>query len=422
MALIENYVEKDHMLKDGLEPYPISLRGINWIKFLSKHGINNTSVRSKLYQHYLRLKDNLEYHLLGNHLLENGFSMLFGAYYFKNEEFYNIAYKILNEELKEQILDDGAHYELSPMYHQILLYRLLDCINLINQNNWKKDGLSSFLDEKASKMLGWLRAVTYQNGNVPMVNDCAYDIAPDSKQLFDYAQYLGVTFTKSVLRKSGYRKFVTEYYELFVDVGNLGPDYQLGHAHSDTLSFELCVNQKPVLVDTGTSTYEKNDIRQTERGTAAHNSVKIDDYEQSDIWGGFRVARRAKAYITNETEREITAYHTGYKKLGITHTRKFETKPENVVVHDRVISSRNDLPKQYAFFHFHPGIGELLIEGNKVVLPVKNIELLFSGTNLTIDKMSYQYAIGFNRTLWAEKIRVNFRKELKTQINIFRRE
>ncbi len=418
LALIKNYVEQDDTLKDGLEPYPISLRGINWIKFLSKNGIVNTKVNTKLYHHYLRLKDNLEYHLLGNHLLENGYSMLFGAYYFKNEEFYDIAYKILKEELHEQVLDDGAHYELSPMYHQILLHRLLDCINLINQNPWKNDDLNSFINRKANKMLGWLEAVTYGNGNIPMVNDCAYNIAPSSKQLFDYADYLKIPFNKVDLSASGYRKYITKDYELFVDVGNVGPDYQLGHAHSDTLSFELYVNRKPVLVDTGTSTYEKNAIRQAERGTAAHNTVKIDEYEQSEIWGGFRVARRAKVRITEETESQVTAGHTGYKKLGLTHLRKFEAQYENIVVHDWINSTRSDLPRQHAFFHFHPDIDELVISGNKVVLPSKRIEFLFSGTILTIEKTYYQYAIGFNKTLRAEKIMVNFSKELRTQINI----
>ena len=30
-------------------------------------------------------------------------------------------------------------------------------------------------------------------------------------------------------------KLETNNYELFIDVGNVGPDYQPGHAHSDTL-------------------------------------------------------------------------------------------------------------------------------------------------------------------------------------------
>ena len=86
------------------------------------------------------LLDNLEYHLLGNHLLENGFSLLFGAYYFQDENLYKKAKEILEKELNEQILDDGAHFELSPMYHQLMLFRVLDCINLVKHNQWIVDG------------------------------------------------------------------------------------------------------------------------------------------------------------------------------------------------------------------------------------------------------------------------------------------
>ena len=61
---------------------------------------------------------------MGNHLLENGFSLLFGSYYFRDEKLYSKAKEIIKTELREQILDDGAHFELSPMYHSIILHRI----------------------------------------------------------------------------------------------------------------------------------------------------------------------------------------------------------------------------------------------------------------------------------------------------------
>ena len=73
--------------------------------------------------------------MLGNHLLENAFSLLFGAYYFQDEKLYTKSYDLLISELNEQVLKDGAHFELSPMYHQIILSRLLDSIQLIKLNS-----------------------------------------------------------------------------------------------------------------------------------------------------------------------------------------------------------------------------------------------------------------------------------------------
>src|SRR5690606_21004656 len=216
ISLIKDYIEKNDRLKDGLEPYPISLRGINWIKFLGRTKTEDKQINAVLFQHYSILTKNLEYHLLANHLLENDFSLYFGAYYFNDREFYKLAKGILIKELREQVLDDGAHFELSPMYHQIILYRLLDCINLSRLNKWDEDDLLPFLIEKGIKMLEWLETVTYFNGNIPMVNDSTYGIAPSSKQLSHYAELLGLQWDRSKLCDSGYRKFSNNKYELFI--------------------------------------------------------------------------------------------------------------------------------------------------------------------------------------------------------------
>ena len=71
----------------------------------------------------------------------------------------------------------------------------------------------------------------------------------------------------------------------------LGADYQPGHSHSDTFNFELYVQKFPLIVDTGISTYEKNEIRQKERSTLSHNTVMIGDNDQTKVWGGFRVTK-----------------------------------------------------------------------------------------------------------------------------------
>ena len=155
--MIKDFIRNNTDLKDGLEPYPISLRGMNWIKFLSIHKICDPEIDSYLYYNYLLLLDKLEYHILGNHLLENGFSLLFAAYFFKNDKFYKVARQIIEEELEEQILDDGAHFERSPMYHQIILHRLLDCIQLVESNEqFNSESFLVFLKGKAADMLGFM--------------------------------------------------------------------------------------------------------------------------------------------------------------------------------------------------------------------------------------------------------------------------
>ena len=144
------------------------------------------------------------------------------------------------------------------MYHQIILSRVLDSIQLIEFNiKWKKNDLLSYLKQKASLMISWLQNITFCNGKIPMVNDSTYNIALSSNKLFSYSKYLGIRHKKIPLSDSGYRKIMYDNYELFIDVGNIGPDYQPAYAHSDTFNFELIKGDNPIFVDTGISTYEK---------------------------------------------------------------------------------------------------------------------------------------------------------------------
>ena len=412
----KDYIEKDSILLDGKEPYPTSLRGINWIKFLSKNNISESVINQSLYNHYQRLLHSLEYHLLGNHLLENGFSLLFGAYYFKDEVLYKKAKKLLKAELNEQILKDGAHYELSPMYHQILFFRLLDCINLLKLNPWKQDDLFVFLEKKAEKMLTWLFAITFRNGNIPMVNDSTYNIAPESKELFNYAKFLGIAMKEVTLLDSGYRMFRKSKYELLTDVGDICSMYQPGHTHSDIFNFELYAKEKPVIIDKGTSTYEKNNLRQKERSTFSHNTIKIKDKEQTEVWGGFRVGKRAKIVFLDENDHKVSATHNGYKNLGILHTREFNTEDDKVIIKDSFTNGEGVEKK--AFFHFHPKIKAVEIINNSVSLSQRKIRMDFDGNIDNIRLESYEYALGFNKRMQAKKIVVIFKKNLTTTIKI----
>jgi len=416
LSLITSFVKNREFLKDALEPYPISLRTINWVKFLSKNKINNVKINESLFEQTQILSKNLEYHLLANHLLENGFGLFFGAYYFRNLRLLRIAKKILHNELEEQILRDGGHFELSPMYHQILLYRLLDCIHLIKQNTWEEaNSILPFMELKASSMLSWLNEITYNNGDIPMVNDSAYGIAPSSEELFNYATKLVIPFYSKPLSDSGYRVFKKQTYELLLDIGNIGPSYQPGHAHSDTFNFELRINNKPFIVDVGTSTYEKNDLRLSERITSAHNTMKIEGYEQSDVWGGFRVGRRAKIKKVKERGNNVEAVHDGYKKMGVYHTRSFGVNENEIIIMDSI--SKNISQEKYISFHLHSDILNFKVIENKIIFENPKVLIEFKGAK-KVQKKKYQLANGFNQRVISNKFEITFDQLITSKIKL----
>lgn len=314
----------------SLDPYPIALRCINWVKFFCKFSETATRPRlDALYSQIKLLEKKLEYHLLGNHLLEDAYALYIVGAFLNDEQLIKKATKLLLSQLDEQILPDGAHYEQSPMYHCILLDRLLDCINMAY--GLQLTAYGGQLKAYAVMMLGHLESIVWTNGSIPMLNDSANGIAPLPAQLFDYAKRLGLAWKPIPMKESGYRKLQSERMEAIVDVGNITATYQPGHTHADSFNYELRIDGKPFVVDTGVSTYNKNERRQYERSTVAHNCVAVDGRNSSEVWGGFRVGKRAKVSDIQFTAYGVEASHDGFEKPC---RRRFEMTEQGFTVED----------------------------------------------------------------------------------------
>ena len=403
LAHIHSFIEKIEDIKDGLEPFPTSLRIINWIKFLLTYKIEDATILSSIYHQLKHLERNLEYHLLGNHLLENAFALVFGGVYFDDQFISRKGFLILEAELEEQILADGAHFELSPMYHQLMLYRLLDVIQLLQ--NAKHPKRNEFLPI-ASKMLGWLNQITFKSGHIPRVNDTTCNIAPSTKALNEYATQLNISPNPLPLSTSGYRMIKREGYEMLIDGGQIGPSYIPGHAHADITNFILYVAGKPFIVDPGISTYEKNERRQLERSTSAHNVVQVGNDEQSEVWGGFRVARRSKGVIVNETDDSCTIEIQSYSKYYNKNKRRFNFNATNVVIVDEI---NRGLPA-VARLHFHPDVSVSLNNGE---LSIESVRIEFIGVDSLVLE-DYEYPLGYNLRKVGKCATIQFINRLET--------
>ena len=415
LTLMRDFIDRGHEIKTGYEPYPTSLRIVNWIKFCALHGIRDSAIDASLYAQLKLLTHNIEYHLMANHLLENAFAMLFGAVYFNETRLRERAKNILRKELNEQILADGAHFELSTMYHKIILFRLLDCYNLMI-NNDRDYEFASLAKEKIALMSGWLESVSFRNGDLPHFNDSTEGIAPSTKKLLLYAERLNLASKYAPLSASGYRKLTTPFYECICDAGRTGPSYQPGHAHADSLSFVMHVNNRPVIIDTGCSTYERGEIRETERGTAAHNTVTVAGENSGQVWGSHRVADRANVKILSESDDSISCSHDGYRKKGIEHLRTFATESPSILsVRDRIVGKRpNESAAIEALFHFAPTES---IEINKNFVVGKDYKFVFEGAT-SVERGDFQVASGFNERERSTFVKVAFRSELNTTIHI----
>lgn len=355
--IAENPPPSARRVGTGWEPYPLSLRIVNWIKWDlgmrrdGASGLEDSAMRSLAIQ-ATQLAARLEYHLLGNHLWANAKALVFAGVYFDGEEaerWLAQGLRLVERELAEQVLPDGGHFELSPMYHAIFLEDLLDLLNLSAAfPDQLRVEITGKLCDKSADMLWWLRELTHPDGRPAQFNDSTLDGASRVDELATYASALGVRAAEGIaagtalLASSGYARLQKGPAVLLADVGRAGPDYIPGHAHADALSFELSLWGERVFVNGGTSTYEVSSERLRERGTAAHNTVTVDGRNSSDVWSSFRLGRRIGNVSAGMHESDgniiLEGKFEGFHYAGQRreHRRTWNLGPRRLEIHDEV--------------------------------------------------------------------------------------
>lgn len=339
----------------GWEPYPTSRRVCFWIRAalggleLSPEALDSLAIQVRW------VRANLEHHLLGNHLLANAKALVLGGLFFCGPEadgWLKRGCELVARELREQVLADGGHFERSPMYHALVLEDLLDLIAAQRALDFE-----AIADEArawrrtAASMLRWLSVMTHPDGRIALFNDAAFGIAPEPHELTRVARALRVDVPAPprdgvvVLPESGYVRLERGGATCLLDVGEIGPSYLPGHAHADTLSFELSLGGERAVVDTGASLYEVGDERDRQRGTAAHNTVCVDGADSSEVWASFRVARRAHPRALSIDEGPdglvVRCEHDGYLRLSgrVVHRRTWTLDDRALLVEDALEGS-----------------------------------------------------------------------------------
>ena len=409
LAWIDRYINDLPGNRVGQDPYPTALRLINWVKFFTRHPQLRTQERmDSMFAQTRLLQRSLEYHLMGNHLLEDAYALFICSVFFCDQSLFEKAKTLLLSQLEEQILPDGAHYEQSSMYHCILLDRLLDCINFSTNNLFfsHQEAFNEQMKGYAGRMLGHLNAIRYKDESLPLMNDAAEGIAPTVRQLFDYAQRLNVSWEKMPMGACGYRRLTLGEWEVTVDVGNITAVHQPGHSHADTFNFELRVGGAPIVVDTGVSTYNKNERRQYERSTAAHNTVTINGQDSSRVWGGFRVGKRARVTLFKDEPFEVMARHDGFGRA--IHQRRFLLGEDTFVVEDLVLCSGE---AAVCRLYLAPGLHARQVADGE--LAVGTLTVAFEGYQ-RIEIQHDDVSVEYNRLQDCEVICVTFVRWLST--------
>lgn len=393
---------------NGWEPYPTSLRIVNILKaWLGGLELDEKHF-SSVFAQASYLSNDLEKHLLGNHYFVNLKALLFAGTIFENNRWLVIAENGLLVEIPEQILKDGANFELSPMYHSLILVDMLDILNLSRAFPLRiSSQLSSMVEEYIPKMLAFMETMAHPDGGVSFFNDSVGGIAPAKIKIETYAKELGYTINPIDSKKhqiidnfsSGYICSTIDNNKLIFDASAIGPDYIPGHAHADTLSFELSIGKQRVFVNSGTSEYGLSSLRHNQRKTRSHNTVEVNGKDSSQVWSSFRVANRAKIVSRNvELNQDncivLNAAHNGYKSMfgGCIHSRKLTLCKDSLSLSDKL---QGIFKYAISRFYFHP---DLIVNLENNLLSVAGPKFFLhcdlSGLSASLINSSWYYEFG----------------------------
>lgn len=413
---IQRWVDENpYGVGNGWEPYTVALRLVNWAKYFSSLPVVPSQWATSYAQQAEFLYNRPEYHLLGNHLLSDAKGLVFASVVLSGElakRCQILGLKLLKEQVEEQFLDDGAHFELSPMYHQSALWDLLELIALCKQLSgqaWTNELLETLVS-KSQLALRWLRQMTHPDGDIAFFNDSCLGNSPNLRSIIQYMQLLDVAVPPSDLTTeslavdeqphSGYVRVRQGAVTAFLDVAPIGADYQPGHGHADSLSFEMSLGHSRIFVNSGVSVYEESAERHVQRQTRSHNTVSVDNIDSSEVWGSFRLARRATVDYTIErsnTAVSIIAKHDGYVRLGNEniHHRTWVFSEGRLLIEDAVTGTYN---AAIARLYLHPAV-KVEPEGANLKLTAGNLSLLLSsdGGGINLLDTTWHQEFGMTR-------------------------
>lgn len=315
--------KKAHRSSDTWRTIEAGIRCENWIKTF-EYVKNSKNVTPKflekflnaLHQHavyinnvYTNFSKTSNWGILENHGLLN--AAIFLEDFKQAQNFKNNAIKRLTAGIELQVLEDGSHWEQSPMYHNEVLHCFMNVNLLAKRTNLK---LPNILKQKTKDMV--FANIKWQKPNYhqPLLGDsddtdlrghltlAAYlfnDAVIKSRAFnhFDYDNF----FILGEKEEKNYKKITsTNPSFLSVFLESSGDFYMRsswskdanyaslhlkklagGHAHDNLLHFSIFANQRDYLVDNGRYTYVENKWREFFKTSKSHNILEVDNLANS---------------------------------------------------------------------------------------------------------------------------------------------
>lgn len=176
----------------------------------------------------------------------------------------------------------------------------------------------------------------------------------------------------------GFYVFRSSRLYLNVRCGSNGQNGRGGHCHNDQLSFELSIDDCPLVVDPGTYCYTSSiEKRNLFRSTAMHNTLALGIKEQNSwepgLAGVFRLEDQAKPELLELNVDRLLGRHAGF---GIPHSRSIHILRHEI----RGVDEVNSSTEKQIYFHLHPAVKVMRVHPQEgIVITSKSLEIAFSG-------------------------------------------
>ena len=329
------------------------------------------SWQTSIYQHMRFASDNYSfYSSADNHLIGEAAGVFVAAQtwdlWIEGRELCSRAKELLESETLKQFAPDGVNREQALCYHKFTLQFLLASALAGNANGRK---FSPEYWRRIELAIVFLAAVTDVGGHTPAYGDSddgevwslgagqdfnTYhamvalggllfergDLLAKSRQLDSAGQMElpWLVMHQGIVRSAAEAAGLPDYFpeggyvllgrnlhnpnelRVLVDCGALGYNRISGHGHADVLSVQIGKSGEQLFVDAGTFCYNAAPLlRHYFRGTHAHNTLAVDDLDQSIYGASFLWLRDVVCTVSRREvgngRDSIQAYHDGYTRL-----------------------------------------------------------------------------------------------------------
>lgn len=237
------------------------------------------------------IDESTEYDIHYNHLTKNLMALIVSEA-FRTGRVSDARFAEYRAAAEYQILRDGGHAELCPMYHAQFLADLLVLAGL--PGTAMAAGMAEWLSASIARMQAALRVMSHGDGDIALFGDSWHGEAPASAVLAPGGYDAPAQAACISLPATGYSKLWGGDYCVIIDHGRIGADDNPGHAHDDALSLEVSIGGQRVICDYGVESYTAGPGRTRSRARAFHNAPSFAGDRGMDGWGAFRVGKRTR--------------------------------------------------------------------------------------------------------------------------------